>query len=167
MSQVYQRWLATLYYSNTDVLDTFYNTYGEIQIADLPVGVASTPIYISTVNYQYTPTHEIASDIAGKPYSRNRGFIDGWTLTTTPYYFDSTGTAYQSLVLIDNVMFALKFKFLWIKFTGQNLNPITTGIVAPGRAVKVVFNSFTETINNASSTRTAIFQFQRKYRFDT
>lgn len=166
MSQVYQRWLATLHYANEDVADVNYNSYGETDL--LPDTAASQPIYISTVNYQFTPTHELASDIGGKPYSRNRGFVDGWTLTTTPYYFDSTGTKYQTLALARNINIALTYRYLWLSFSGQNLNTSTTGIIkSSGVAnVRVVFDSFSETINNASSSRIATVSFRRKYRFD-
>ena len=166
MSQNYQRWVAKLWYASEDTSSANYNSYGETDI--LPDTAAQQEIYISTVNYQYTPTHEIATDISGRPYSRNRGFVDGWTLTTTPYYFDSTGTKYQRLTLMNNVMYALTFRHLWISFSGQNLNAITTGITRSSGAakVKVVFNSFAETINNASSSRTATISFRRKYRFD-
>ena len=166
MSQIYQRWLANLHYSNDDVADVNYNVYGETDI--LPDTAASQPIYISTVNYQFAPTHELAVDIGGKPYSRNRGFVDSWNLTTTPYYFDSAGTAYQTLNLAKNINIALTYRHLWLSFSGQNLNTNTTGIIKSSGAakVKVVFNQFAETINNASSSRTATISFRRKYRFD-
>lgn len=169
MSVYYERWLVRLYYSDTDVSSSLYNTKGEILRSDLPTPtISSTTFYVSQLGHQYNATHESAFDISGRPYSRNRGFTDGWNLITTPYYFDATGQKYQTLALVDNVMFALKFRHLWLSFTGQNLNPLTTGVGSNDtKAVKVSFESFSETINNASSSRTATMQFIRKFRFDT
>ena len=165
MSLNYERWLATLYYSDTDIDTALYNSYGETSGGNM-AGISETPIYISTINYQYTPTHETATDIAGRPYSRNRGFTDGWTLTTTPYYFDTSGSKYQTLQLVDNLMFAIKYRHLWIKISGGGVNALTNGITIPSGVAKVIFISFAESINNASSSRTANIQFQRKFRFD-
>ena len=169
MSANYQRWLVRLYYSDTDVTSTLYNTYGELLRTDLTTAsIPSTTFYVSQLGHQYNATHESAFDISGRPYSRNRGFTDSWNLVTTPYYFDSTGSKYQTLALVDNVMFALKYRHLWLAFTGQNLNQLTTGVLNNDTsAVKVSFQEFSETINNASSSRTATMQFVRKFRFDT
>lgn len=167
MSVNYQRWLVKMWYSDTDVNTAFYNSQGELLRTDLG-GKTSTTFYVSTLNHQYTATHESSTDINGRPYSRNRGFTDGWTLTVTPYYFDSTGQKYQTLAIIDNIMFGLKYRHLWLQFDGQNLVDLTTGVSSNAtKAVKVIFTSFAETINNASSSRTATIQFQRKFRFDT
>lgn len=169
MSKNYERWLVRLYYSDTDVTSTLYNANGELLRTDLTTAaIPSTTFYVSQIGHQYTPTHESAFDISGRPYSRNRGFTDSWNLVTTPYYFDATGQKYQILALVDNVMFALKFRHLWLAFTGQNLNDLTTGVSNNDTsAVKVSFQGFSETINNASSSRTATMQFIRKFRFDT
>lgn len=169
MSTNYERWLVRLYYSDTDVASNLYNASGELLRTSLSsASIPSFTFYVSQIGHQYTPTHESAFDIGGRPYSRNRGFTDAWNLVTTPYYFDASGQKYQILAVIDNIMFALKYRHLWLSFTGQNLNDLTTSISNNNTsAVKVAFQNFSETINNSSSSRIANLQFIRKFRFDT
>ena len=169
MSSVFERWKVTMYYSDTDVASNLYNSSGEIPITNLPsIDIPRFDFWVSTIQYQYTPTNELASDIGGRSYNRNRGFTDGWTLTLTPYLFDPTGQAYQTLAVVDNIMFALKFRYLWVAYTGDGLNALTTGVGDNAtKAVKVTFNSWSETVNTSTGTRTATLGLQRKYRFDT
>lgn len=99
--------------------------------------------------------------ISGRPYNKKRGFTDGWTLSMTPYYFDSS--EYFTIADSIDIAKAIKKRHLWLHFS--NVPPLSC-IVEQNKAVKVVFESFSETLNNASGSRTAEIKFQRKYRFD-
>lgn len=160
MSLAYTRWQAFLYYSDTDV--SGYNSLGEVLKSVLDSAtVPFVTLNISQSGYQFTPTNEIAQDISGRPYNKKRGFTDGWTLSLTPYFFDSA--EYFTIADSIDIAKAIKKRHLWLYFSG--IDPLST-IVDSSKAVKVVFESFSETLNNASGSRTAEIKFQRKYRAD-
>jgi hypothetical protein len=160
MSAAYTRWSAYLYYSDTDVAG--YDSLGQVNKTTLDSAlVPYVQLYITQSGYGFAPTNELALDISGRPYSKKRGFTDGWTLATTPYYYDSS--EYFTIADLTFVATAIKKRHLWIYFEGPA--PLAT-IVDANKAVKVVFESWSETLNNASGSRTAEIKFQRKYRAD-
>lgn len=165
MSSVFQRWSAYVYFSNTDVNETNYNTAGEVLKSVLDAAtIQYKTLYINQVGYQFTPTNELASDISGRPYSRNRGFVDGWNLQITPYYFDQTVNNYFTVQEVTtDVSDITKYRHLWLYFV--NLDELQTMVVNT-KAVKVVFDTWSEAINTSSGTRTATLSFRRKYRID-
>ena len=163
MSLVFTRWQALLYYSNTDVEDVNYNASGEVLKSILDsAAILNITINISKVGYQFSPTNELAQDIGGRPYSRNRGFVDSWNMTLTPYYFEDSGN-YASVLSITDIAVAINYRHLWLHFLSI---PEESTLVTSTKAVKVVFNNWSETINNASGSRTADLSFRRKYRVD-
>ena len=167
MSVNYLRWNASIWGAETDFLDTDYDADGQILRSKLVAVAPAVTLYVSAINYQFTPTHELAVDIGGRPYSRNRGFTDSWNLVSTPYYFDPDGTQYADITNNSFLMSVISRRHLWIAFDGQGLNNRTTGIANPlTLAVKVAFVGTSETINNASATRIRNIQFQRKFRTD-
>jgi len=165
MSSVFQRWQAYVYFSNTDVNDINYNTAGEVLKSVLDTAtIQYKTLYISQVGYTFTPTNEIANDIGGRPYNRNRGFVDSWNLQLTPYYFDQTVNNYFTVQEVTtDVSDITKYRHLWLYFV--NLDELQTMVVNT-KAVKVVFDTGSESINTASGTRTATLSFRRKYRID-
>lgn len=165
MSSVFTRWQAYVYFSNTDVNDTNYNTAGEVLKSVLDTAtIPYKTLYISQVGYTFTPTNEIANDIGGRPYNRNRGFVDSWNLQLTPYYFDQTVNNYFTVQEVTtDVSDITKYRHLWLYFV--NLDELQTMVVNT-KAVKVVFDTWSESINTASGTRTATLSFRRKYRID-
>lgn len=166
MSQNYLRWKAELWSSDTDFLSTDYDVDGLILRSKLVAVGPPLNIYISSPGYQFTATHEASVDIAGKPYSRNRGFYDTWNLQTTPYYWDPDGVQYEGIPFSSRLMLYIQRRHLWLSFTGDGLKNTTIGFNNVNRAVKVAFISHSESINNASGTRTATIRFQRKFRID-
>lgn len=164
MSLVFTRWQALLYYSNTDVADVNYNSLGEVDKTVLDTAsFGFVTINISKVGYQFSPTHELAQDIGGKPYSKNRGFVDSWNLTLTPYYFADTGSYASVLSVSSDVASSIKYRHLWLYILGVQQE---SSLITDDKAVKVVFNAWSESINNATASRTAELSFRRKYRVD-
>lgn len=165
MSSVFQRWQAYVYFSNTDVSDTNYNTAGEVLKSVLDTAtIPYKTLNINQVGYTFTPTNELANDIGGRPYNRNRGFVDSWNLQLTPYYFDQTVNNYYTVQEVTSDMSDItKYRHLWLYFV--NLDELQTMVVNT-KAVKVVFDTWSESINTASGTRTATISFRRKYRID-
>ena len=165
MSSVFQRWQAYVYYSNTDITDTNYNAAGEVLKSVLDgLSLPYKTFNISQVGYQFTPTNELANDIGGRPYNKNRGFVDAWNLQFTPYYFDQNVNSYFTVQEVTtDVSDITKYRHLWLYFV--NLDELQT-MVVNNKAVKVVFDTWSEAINPATGTRTATLSFRRKYRID-
>lgn len=160
MSLAYTRWQAFLYYSDTDVAG--YDSSGAVLKSVLDAAtIPYVTLNISQSGWQFTPTNETAQDISGRPYNKKRGWTDGWTLQLTPYYFEPT--EYFTVADIADIAVAIKKRHLWLHFVNV---PELSCLVDKTKAVKVVFESFSETLNNASGTRTAEIKFQRKYRAD-
>ena len=165
MSLIFTRWQAFLYYSNTDVSSGSYNIAGEVNKSVLDgLTLSYATLNISQVGYQVTPTNELAVDISGRPYNKKRGFTDTWTLQLTPYYFTDTGSYASVLSVSSDIATSLQYRHLWLYFNGVDQE---STLVTNNKAVKVVYESFTEVINNESASRTATLKFQRKFRVDT
>ena len=162
MSLQYTRWQVLLYNSDTDVSLASYDTLGEVLKTTLDTAtIPFVTLNISQTGWQFTPTNEVAQDISGRPYNKKRGWTDGWSIAMTPYYYDSG--AYFTVGDSIDIAQAIKKRHLWLFFSGPD--SLST-LVASTKAVKVVFESFSETLNNGSASRTAELKFQRKYRAD-
>lgn len=163
MSSIFTRWQVYVYFSNTDVSLVSYDTQGQVLKSTLDTALIQyKTINVSQIGYQFTPTNEIATDIGGRPYSRNRGFIDGWNLVLTPYYFD-TGNYYTIQEVTTDMSDITKYRHLWLYFA--NNDELQT-MVTNTKAVKVVFDTWNESLNNSAGTRTATLSLRRKFRID-
>jgi hypothetical protein len=163
----YLRWQVRVYYSNDDLLPAQYNAAGEALLTDLATdGIPYNTFYVSQIGWTGSPTNELATDITGRPYSKNRGFIDAWNLALTPYYFDPTG-AYESVSgIYTNLSLISTRRHLWFHVLPSNgLNVLSHGCPTT-KAIKVTFEAWSESINPTAGTRSGNLKLARKFRID-
>ena len=163
----YLRWQVRVYYSNDDVNTALYNSAGEVLLTDLDGdGIPYNTFYVSQIGWTGTPTNELAKDIGGRPYSKNRGFIDAWNLSLTPYYFEDAGN-YESISgIYTNLSLISTRRHLWLHVPPSNgINVLSHGCPTT-KAIKVAFETWSENINREFGTRSGQLKLARKFRID-
>jgi hypothetical protein len=163
----YTRWQVRIYYSNDDLLPAQYNGLGEVLLTDLDAdGIAYNTFYVSQIGWTGTPTNELARDINGRPFNKNRGFVDSWNLSLTPYYFEDAGN-YESISgVFANLTLTTLRRHIWMHIPPSNGLSVLSHYCPTNKAIKVCFESWSENINPEFGTRTGQLKLARKFRID-